>query len=306
MSKFQRTAIIGECLIEFTPKNDKDFCLNFSGDTLNTAVYLVRSLSKKTSVTVDYVSALGADTFSCEMLERWLAEGIGVSWVRQIPDKLPGLYLIRNDEKGGRYFYYYRSQSAVRSLFEDEEGDRLCQGLLEFDNLYLSGITLAILYKTGRDKLFDCLKEAYKKGITICFDTNFRARLWPDLNVARVVTEEMLKLTTIGLPSFFDEEILFRDTGPEETAKRFHRLGVSEVVVKQGDKGYLLSNNEGHRQITIESTTKVFDTIRAGDAFNGAYLAARFEGVDSETAAKNAAYMAATVVAHGSLSIGAC
>lgn len=55
-------------------------------------------------VTVDYVTALGADTFSHEMLNQWLGEGIGVSLVRQIPDKLPGLYLIRNDEKGERYF----------------------------------------------------------------------------------------------------------------------------------------------------------------------------------------------------------
>ncbi|MFK3617652.1 sugar kinase [Coxiella burnetii] len=294
----QRTAIIGECLIELTPKNGKDFSLNFAGDTLNTAVYLVRSLSKTTMVTVDYVTALGADTFSHEMLYQWLGEGIGVSLVRQIPDKLPGLYVIRNDEKGERYFYYYRSQSAARALFEREEGDRLCQKLLEFDNLYLSGITLAMLYETGRDKLLDCLKVAHKKGKTICFDTNFRAHLWPNLDSARAIIEEILKLTTIGLPSFSDEKTLFGDKSPKETAERFHRYGVKEVVVKQGENGYWLSDETGEKQVAIERATKVIDTTGAGDAFNGAYLAARFEGLNSETASQKAAHLAATVVAY--------
>ncbi|WP_280123483.1 sugar kinase [Coxiella endosymbiont of Ornithodoros amblus] len=289
--------MIGECLIELTSKNCKDFSVNFSGDTLNTAVYLVRSLSKTTMVTVDYVTALGVDTFSHEMLNQWLGEGIGVSLVRQITDKLPGLYLIRNDKRGERYFYYYRSQSAARALFEGEEGDCLCQKLLEFDSLYLSGITLAMLYETGRDKLLDCLKVAHEKGKPICFDTNFRVCLWPNLDSARAIIEEILELTTIGLPSFSDEKTFFGDKSPKETAQRLHRFGVQEVVVKQGENGYWLSDETGEKKVAIERVTKVIDTTGAGDAFNGAYLAARFEGLNSAAASQKAASLAATVVA---------
>lgn len=294
----QRVAMIGECMIELAPQNTQDFRMNFAGDTLNTAVYFVRSLNKSSSVSVDYITALGDDPFSHEMLEQWLSEGIGVSLVRQIPTQLPGLYLIRNDEKGERFFYYYRSQSAARELFEGEAGDHLCKELLKFDVLFLSSITLAILHPSGRDKLLDCLKAAHKKGITICFDTNFRPRLWPNLDEARDIIKEILELTTIGLPSFSDEQILFGDTTPEKTAERFHQCGVNEVLVKQGDKGYWLSDSKIQKQIAIEKARKVVDTTGAGDAFNGAYLAARLEGASPEVAAQKAAHLAAFVVSH--------
>ena len=46
--------------------------LGFGGDTLNTAVYLARELAG--AGTVDYVTALGDDPFSAEMITDWAAD----------------------------------------------------------------------------------------------------------------------------------------------------------------------------------------------------------------------------------------
>ncbi|MGR6980359.1 PfkB family carbohydrate kinase [Testudinibacter sp. P27/CKL/0425] len=65
--------------------------LAFGGDTLNTAIYLSRLLRAK-NAEVHYVTALGQDSFSEQMLANWQQEGIRTELVQQLPDKLPGLY----------------------------------------------------------------------------------------------------------------------------------------------------------------------------------------------------------------------
>lgn len=76
---------------------------------LNTAVYLARL-----GVAVDYVTALGDDPFSEEMLAGWRTEGVGTAHVRQLPGRLPGLYLIGRDAAGERSFFHWRDRAPAR------------------------------------------------------------------------------------------------------------------------------------------------------------------------------------------------
>ncbi|WP_423062385.1 sugar kinase [Candidiatus Paracoxiella cheracis] len=291
-----RLASIGECMIELSPLEDHTFGMSFAGDTLNMAIYCARS-SNPSQLTVDYITALGDDHYSEEMLSRWQNEGVGTRLVHKIPGKLPGLYLIRNDEKGDREFYYYRSQAAARELFEGSVGDALCQELLNFNTIYLSGITLAILHESGREKLLATLKEAKKAGIVVCFDTNYRPRLWPNVAIAKATIQSVRECTQIALPSFEDVNRLFGDRTPEDTASRLRGTGVDEIVVKLGEKGYFLSSDEVHKLVQIQSV-RVVDATAAGDSFNGAYLAARIQGLGTVEAAQKGAEMAARVVTY--------
>jgi Sugar kinases, ribokinase family len=47
----------------------------------------------------DYITALGDDTLSDEMVAGWAAEGVGTSRVSRLPGKLPGLYMIQTDDE---------------------------------------------------------------------------------------------------------------------------------------------------------------------------------------------------------------
>ena len=89
--------------------------LGFGGDTLNTAVYLARALGDKGAV--DYVTALGDDSFSDTMCQGWAAENIGLGMVQRLPGRLPGLYCIQTDATGERRFLYWRNEAAVRDCF---------------------------------------------------------------------------------------------------------------------------------------------------------------------------------------------
>jgi 2-dehydro-3-deoxygluconokinase len=150
----------------------------FGGDTLNSAVYLARC-GARTGVQASYVTALGDDGFSSGLLERWQVEGVGVQWVRRLPGRLPGLYLIEVDAAGERHFSYWRDNAAARSLF-DAPSTPLEHGLDQVDLLYLSGISLAILPPAGRERLFGVMQHLRARGARVAFDNNYRPRLWPD------------------------------------------------------------------------------------------------------------------------------
>jgi 2-dehydro-3-deoxygluconokinase len=75
-----RIACIGECMIELTEDEAGGpgaMRRGYGGDTLNSAVYLARELAGLDSL-VSYVTVLGDDEYSSEMLEGWAA-GIGAT-----------------------------------------------------------------------------------------------------------------------------------------------------------------------------------------------------------------------------------
>ena len=103
-------------MVELREQPDGQLRRSYGGDTLNTAVYLARL-----GVAVDYVTALGDDAWSGEMLAGWEEEGIGTRLVYRLPGRLPGLYIIQTDPQGERRFLYWRDSAAARQLFDHLE-----------------------------------------------------------------------------------------------------------------------------------------------------------------------------------------
>ncbi|MGD1879687.1 MAG: sugar kinase [Kiloniellaceae bacterium] len=298
-----RIASIGECMIELSESADPGDAggngrmrRTFGGDTLNTAVYLARSLGSGTGE-VHYVTALGDDPFSAEMLAAWQAEGLKTDTVFQLPGRLPGLYIIRTDAAGERSFHYWRSAAAAREVFQPEQAARLAGALAGFDLVYLSGITLGILDADSRTRLVALLAALRSGGCRIAFDTNYRPRLWQDRAEAQEAVARVLALADLALPTFDDEAALFGDDSPEATASRLHAMGVAEVVVKCGAAPCLTSAGNHQARVAGEAVARPLDTTAAGDSFNGAYLAARLAGAEPQAAAAAGHRLAARVIA---------
>ena len=85
MSK--KIAVIGECMIELSQKG-AEVSRGFGGDTLNTSVYIARQVAPD-ALSVSYVTALGTDSFSQQMLEAWQGENVGTSPVSYTHLTLP-------------------------------------------------------------------------------------------------------------------------------------------------------------------------------------------------------------------------
>jgi 2-dehydro-3-deoxygluconokinase len=298
-----RIASIGECMIELSESAGApqaapgrgQMTRTFGGDTLNTAVYMARAL-KGVAAEVHYVTALGDDPFSSEMLAAWQAEGIHTAQVFRLPGRLPGLYIIRTDSAGERSFHYWRSAAAARELFRAEQAETLAGGLAGFDLVYLSGITLGILDADSRARLVALLERLRHGGCRIAFDTNYRPRLWQSRAEAQEAVTRVLGLAALALPTFDDEAALFGDADPAATAERLHGLGVAEVVVKSGGAPCLISTDGRRAEVAGETVPRPVDTTAAGDSFNAAYLAARLTGAPPEDCAAAGHRLAARVI----------
>ena len=81
-----KIAIIGECMIELS-ESTSGIQRHFGGDTLNTAVYLARA---NRHLDVHYVTALGTDGFSQQMLAHWQREGVQTDLVQTYPTPAHG------------------------------------------------------------------------------------------------------------------------------------------------------------------------------------------------------------------------
>lgn len=287
---------IGECMVEVASmSHSAHYKVGFAGDTLNTAIYLARYV-RQLGVDVDYITALGDDVYSQHMIEAWQAENIGTHWVAQLPGEQAGLYLIHNDDNGERYFTYYRSQSAAKKWLQTQLTDKILSSLHEYDYIYLSGISLAILSEKDQQALIKVLSTCNKSQIV--FDPNYRVKLWPSAQKAREVFAALLPHVSIGLPTLDNEQELFDDQTAKMCAQRWHGFGVSEVVVKQGEQACLVSQQGEGEFVDSLSVDTVVDTTSAGDSFNAAYLAARIQGYPVVKAAAIAHQLASVVIMH--------
>jgi 2-dehydro-3-deoxygluconokinase len=283
-----RVACIGECMIELREEADGRLSRSFGGDTLNTAVYLARLGTR-----VDYITALGDDSWSDELIAAWDAEGVGTGRVLRLPGRLPGLYIIQTDPKGERRFSYWRETAAARLLFKAPEAQPIIEAFATYDLIYLSGISLSLYGDEGRERLFAALRDARSAGKRVAFDTNFRPRGWPDPAIARSSFREAFACADIILASTEDLDLLFGSTGTEELLAF---SGHAEIVLKHPDLTCRVLSNGTEVVVPGEPATDVIDTTAAGDSFAAAYLNARLSEKGPEAAAQAGHRLAGQVV----------
>lgn len=287
-----RIALIGECMIELQHRADGSLQQSFGGDTLNAAVYLRRELGD--IGTVDYVTALGDDSFSDAMCAHWAEEGLGLERVQRLPGRLPGLYCIQTDANGERKFLYWRNEAAARDCFTTPAAAPILAALPDYNVVYFSGITLAVLGEVGRQRLLEVLIEIRRRGGAVVFDNNYRPRLWATVDVAREAYRSVLAEVDIALLTEDDERALFGYADSEEVFAAYP--AIAEVVLKRGADACLIRCDGERLAVPALKVEKVVDTTAAGDSFSAAYLASRLKGGSPQEAALAGHRLASRVI----------
>lgn len=293
-----RLVSVGEVMVELAATDRPElFRQGFAGDTFNTAWHARRELPD--DWTVSYVTALGRDSLSDRLAAFIAGAGIDTAHIRRLEGRAPGLYMIELDA-GERSFHYWREMSAARALADD--AGALARAFDGAAAIYLSGITLAILAPGPRATLLACLRAARAAGAVVAFDSNLRPRLWPSAAAMAAAIGEMASIATLALPTVPDETDLFGEPDAAAVARRYLDAGAAEVVVRAGSGAALVCWPGGRAEVAPERRITPVDTTGAGDSFNGAYLAARLQGVAPPEAARRAHAVAGRVIgAHGAL-----
>lgn len=287
-----RIVSIGECMVELAPTaKDGDYQMGFAGDTMNTAWYLRRLLG--TDHQVDYVTAVGTDPLSAQMIVFLRDAGLGTDHIARRPDRTVGLYMIQLDN-GERSFSYWRDQSAARTLAQDAAP--LKDALKGADVAFFSGITVAILPEDDRARFLSILARFKSAGGTVVFDPNLRPKLWTSGEEMTDAIMRAAAVSSISLPSHEDEAEWFGDTDSAATATRYAEAGARTVLVKNGPDEILIHDANTVVTVSPERIETVVDTTAAGDSFNAGYLAAILQGASETDAAAAGAALAGKVI----------
>jgi 2-dehydro-3-deoxygluconokinase len=281
---------IGECMVELRPVEDGHLRRSFAGDAYNTAVYLKRSAP---DIDVSFLTATGDESLSNAMVETWRGEGISDKLVFRIPGERPALYLIETNAKGDRKFHYWRSDTPAKEWLRLLLATGGAETLNKADLVYISGISLAILGYDDRQAAIKLLGTLKTK---VAFDPNIRPALWKSMGEARHTFEDMVKLSSIVLPSRQDYQLLYDMNDPLQQIAFTATLTKVEIALTCDEDGCVLRIGDEVTALPTQAV-KVVDTSGAGDSFNGAYLAARLKGKPPQEAVKDGLALAAKVVA---------
>jgi 2-dehydro-3-deoxygluconokinase len=296
-----RIAAMGECMAEFAPLSSSGYQLGFAGDTYNTAVYLKRLLGNYHAVS--YVTCVGDDDLSVQMLDHIREEGIDTKLCFVEKGASIGAYLISNTDKGERRFTYWRKHSAATYLLDNKRYDTLLRDLARFDLIYVSGISLAILTSENRQRLLSLLREL---DVPLAFDPNYRPQLWRDVDEASEVCANTAAISQYLLTTYDDDQQMWGVDSPMAALKYWQSHSNAEIVIKNGSNEAFFSEGS-HRDTPAPSVTAPSsiapsrtiapkDTTGAGDSFNAAYLASRLRGENMQTAVAKAHDLAAQVI----------
>jgi 2-dehydro-3-deoxygluconokinase len=174
--------------------------------------------------------------------------------------------------------------------------EEILGALAGYQLVYLSAITLSLYDENDRRRLIAALGRARADSVRIAFDTNFRARGWSDLAVARRAYQDAFEIADIILASTEDMLPLYPGEGSDDLLAR---LPSPEAVMKLAEPACMV-RLKGHSHLVVADPVReaVVDTTAAGDSFAAAYLAARLGGLDPVTAARAGHRLAGTVVCH--------
>ncbi len=280
-----RILCAGEVMVEFA-SGDGVWQQAYGGDTYNTAIYLARA-----GMDVEYMTALGDDHFSGEILAALAREQVSTAMIPRLAGRQPGLYTIHNQADGEREFCYWRGRSPARELFNEP------LQLAEVpDIFYFSGITLAVT-RSGLDNLIELIAGLRRRGCQIAFDPNYRPRLWSGVEEARDCYEAVLGHCDLVLPTLDDEILLWGIDSAEACRDFYLRRGARELVIKVPGPACQVWLGDSHYVQSAEAVDAL-DTTGAGDSFNAAYIASRASGESIPTAVTRAQQLAAQVVMH--------
>jgi len=286
----KRIIIFGECMVELRTQHGDTLAKSFAGDTYNTAVYFKRCLPVSS---VSYLTAIGADFLSDELLLKMGEQEINTDLVFRSNDLNLGLYMIRNDDHGERTFGYWRSQSAARQTMH-----LLPDMKIDGDWFYFSGISISILDIEQRNMLFSLIEKLKKDGCRIAFDPNYRPLLWENEEAAQEWIGKAYACADLAFPGGDDHLMLFGHTCADDIFTYLADKQIGEIVMKNGSVGVHILTEGKQCIVPVERVSAVVDTTAAGDAFNAGYMSARLAGKSSVESASFGAKVAATVITY--------
>ena len=211
-----------------------------------------------------WVSALPDNPLGRRVANTLAGGGVDVSLVHWVTGGRLGLYFVELAAAPRTITILYDRAASTMALAPAAAFDWPAVSDAQF--MHLSGITLA-LSGSSRGIATRAMEEGRTRGSVVCFDVNYREKLW-DRQAAAAAAREVAPLVDVLICTVEDARHLFGvDQVPEAAVSQLQtELGVETVVLTLGTDGAIASlggavfRRGGHRVETV-------DRVGAGDAF---------------------------------------
>lgn len=280
MEKILDVITFGEAMVLFNPEDKgplrhiHNFKKSIAGAESNVAISMSRLGHK-----VGWFSKLGDDEFGRYIEFMIRGEGVDVSRLVKDKNHPTGLLFKELFEHVNPNVYYYRKDSAASHITpKDIDEEYLWSAKI----LHVTGITPA-LSKSAKETTLKTIDIAKKAGVKISFDPNIRLKLW-SLEEAKETILEICKKVDILFPGIDESEMLLGTTDPDEILDTFHAMGISEIALKLGKEGCMVSNGKIRKFVPGYLVEHLEDTVGAGDGFAAGFLSSLLKGCTIEEA----------------------
>ena len=272
-------------------KSDPASCVNADvrpaegGSVANTACAIARL-----EIPVLFAGTCGLDAYG-QMLKRGLErEGVDTSLLRMEPDKPTQLVLLVLNEQGDRTAFACPAHlGSQHSILPDQIPADIVERI---SWLHVTGMMLR--EDPAASTQLDLMRRCREAGVPVSFDINVRVEaLQNELFAKNLGLAKELADYILG--SSFDEiPLLAGERDAELAAQKLAAHGAA-VISRSGDQGADLFRT-GTRIHAPAFPVTVADTVGAGDAFDGAFIAAKLTGLSDADAMQEANAAAAICV----------
>jgi len=254
------------------------------GDCLNVAVAL-----KRLGCTVSFVGKVGEDHWGDFLVSVMDRAGIDHRGLRRTGRAGTCTVVVAIDSQGERSFFYHGGANDLLGPQDVEPG------LLEkADAVYVGGTyLLPLLDGEGAAALF---RSARARGKLTSMDVT-----WDTTGRWLSVIAPCLPHLDWFMPSVKEAERITGEHEPAEMAAFLRGRGVSNVVIKLGERGCFVLPEAGPGFAVEAYSTRVVDTTGAGDSFVAGFLAGLLRGWQP----RRCAHLACAVAALNIRQVGA-
>jgi 2-dehydro-3-deoxygluconokinase len=276
----------GEVMVRLAPphfqrlEQARSLDLEIGGAELNTAAGLVR-LGRSAA----WVSRVPENPLGRLVTNRVREIGVSDQFVQYA-----------NDGRCGLYFLEFGASPRPSSILYDRKDSsiaRVRRGMFDWEAifqgakwLHVTGITAAL--STGAAEVVDeAMHAAHEAGVKVCFDLNYRAKLWTRESAAQVM-ELLLPMVDLLIASEADAEHLFGITGedfPDVARGLIDRFGMKIVAGTRRESPLVWRNrfaavgySEGQTFQSEWYEAEIVDRLGAGDALAAGLIHGLLDG----------------------------
>lgn len=231
--------------------------MNFGGDGLNESIILSRLNNE-----VEFITTVGNDNAGKSIVQHCLDNNVKI-----IPT--------------------YKSNTYISSILVDKDGNRNLIGtkkgslrefsiddISEINGEIVSFASLFMSYKFPKEDLEKLFTKIKNDKRILCADTT-------TIKNNETVEEYKNVLNKIDyfFPNDFEAKLFTRAENVEGAAEILFKAGVKNVIIKCGEKGCYIRNDDMHEYVNTISV-KAIDTTGAGDSFVSGFIHMLNKGKD--------------------------